>query len=118
MLQLGTAMRQPEGGPPFPWVVERLRELGWEPGRTLRLDYVQTGEQIDVESAMRLVAGRGAAILLAAGNERQLRAALAASGGRLPVVMVAIDFDPLALGLVRSLTRPEGNVTGLFLRQP
>jgi putative tryptophan/tyrosine transport system substrate-binding protein len=32
-------------------------------------------------------------------------------------VMVALDFDPLALGYVTSLARPTGNVTGLFLQQ-
>jgi putative ABC transport system substrate-binding protein len=31
--------------------------------------------------------------------------------------MLAIDFDPIALGYVTSLARPNGNVTGIFLRQ-
>src|SRR5262249_60665166 len=34
-----------------------------------------------------------------------------------PIVMVALDFDPFALGYVPSLARPTGNVTGLFLQQ-
>jgi putative ABC transport system substrate-binding protein len=35
----------------------------------------------------------------------------------LPIVMLAIDYDPLALGYIKSLARPAGNVTGLFLQQ-
>jgi putative ABC transport system substrate-binding protein len=35
----------------------------------------------------------------------------------LPIVMVAIDYDPLARGYVGSLARPGGNVTGVFFQQ-
>ena len=31
--------------------------------------------------------------------------------------MVAVNFDPLQRGYVKSLARPGGNVTGIFLRQ-
>jgi putative tryptophan/tyrosine transport system substrate-binding protein len=34
-----------------------------------------------------------------------------------PIVMVAIDYDPVALGYVSGLARPGGNVTGVFLQQ-
>jgi putative ABC transport system substrate-binding protein len=36
----------------------------------------------------------------------------------IPIVMVAYDRDPVAIGLVRSLAQPGGNVTGVFSRQP
>ena len=35
----------------------------------------------------------------------------------IPIVIVAIDYDPLALGYIASLNRPGGNVTGLFFEQ-
>ena len=45
-----------------------------------------------------------------------MKSALAATR-TVPIVMVALDFDPLALGYVTNLARPTGNVTGLFLQQ-
>jgi len=35
----------------------------------------------------------------------------------LPIIIVAIDYDPLARGYVSSLARPSGNVTGVFFQQ-
>ena len=34
-----------------------------------------------------------------------------------PVVIVAVDFDPIARGYVATLAKPGGNVTGVVLRQ-
>jgi putative tryptophan/tyrosine transport system substrate-binding protein len=41
----------------------------------------------------------------------------AAADQTLPIVMIATNFDPFAGGYVKSLARPGGNITGLFLRQ-
>jgi hypothetical protein len=46
-----------------------------------------------------------------------LKAAKQATG-TIPIVMIAINYDPVALGYVGSLARPGGNITGVFLRQP
>ena len=54
-------------------------------------------------------------IIVTSGPEISLRAAIAASETT-PIVMLAIDFDPLARGFVASLARPGGRITGLFLR--
>ena len=35
----------------------------------------------------------------------------------MPIVMVAIDFDPIARGYIAGLPQPGGNITGLFLQQ-
>jgi len=35
----------------------------------------------------------------------------------LPIVMTAIDYDPLARGYLSNLARPTGNVTGIFFQQ-
>ena len=56
-------------------------------------------------------------VILAAGQEVMLKAAKQATG-TIPIVMIAINDDPVALGYVGSLARPGGNITGVFLRQP
>jgi putative ABC transport system substrate-binding protein len=65
---------------------------------------------------MKELVQRKVDILVAAGPEIALKSALSATD-TLPIVMVALDYDPLALGYVASLAKPGGNVTGLFLQQ-
>jgi putative ABC transport system substrate-binding protein len=55
-------------------------------------------------------------VLVTQGTEPALIAALGATR-TVPIVMIATNFDPFAAGYVKSLARPGGNVTGLFLRQ-
>jgi putative tryptophan/tyrosine transport system substrate-binding protein len=65
---------------------------------------------------MKELVRRKADILVAAGPEIALKSALGATD-TLPIVMIALDYDPLALGYVTSLAKPASNVTGLFLQQ-
>ena len=39
-------------------------------------------------------------------------------GRPVPIPMLANNYDPFARGYVKSLSRPGGNITGLFYRQP
>jgi putative ABC transport system substrate-binding protein len=55
-------------------------------------------------------------ILLAAGNEPALRAARAVAG-TVPIVFIALDFDPVEKGYVTSVSRPGSNSTGIFVSQ-
>src|SRR5262249_35099112 len=55
-------------------------------------------------------------LLVVPGTEIALRAAVAASG-TIPIVMWAINFDPIARGYVKSLAQPGGNVTGIVSLQ-
>jgi putative tryptophan/tyrosine transport system substrate-binding protein len=96
-----------------PWTaafLQRLRELGWIEGRTLAIEY-RWGEgrpERFTEIAAEFV--RLKVDLIFAGGA----AAPAAKHGTssIPVVF-AIVGDPVATGLVASLARPGGNVTGL-----
>src|SRR4029077_19774461 len=56
-------------------------------------------------------------LIVAAGPEIALQAVIGASG-YVPIVMVAVNYDPIERGYVASLARPGGNITGLFYRQP
>jgi len=55
-------------------------------------------------------------VLVASGPEAVLRAARDATQ-TISIVMIAIDYDPIALGYIAGLPRPGGNITGVFLRQ-
>jgi ABC transporter substrate binding protein len=58
----------------------------------------------------------GVDVIVAGGGEAPLRAALQATN-TIPIVAIAVDYDPIASGLVSSLARPGGNITGVFLQQ-
>ena len=95
----------------------RMRELGYVEGQNFTMDYIDLQGRIDryVEATQQLV-DRKADVIVAFGPEESLKAALAVTR-TIPIVIVAIDYDPIALGYVTSLARPTGNVTGLFLEQ-
>ena len=52
------------------------------------------------------------------GNDVTLLAAQVAAAGRIPVVFIAMDYDPVRLGYVQSIARPGAILTGFFVRQP
>ena len=55
-------------------------------------------------------------LLVVSGSEITLQAAIAASR-TIPIAMLAINFDPIARGYVKSLARPGGNITGVVSLQ-
>ncbi len=61
---------------------------------------------------------RGANILFTTGIDTSLLAAQVAANGRVPVVFIAMDYDPVRMGYVSSIARPGANITGFFVRQP
>jgi ABC-type uncharacterized transport system substrate-binding protein len=96
----------------------RLTELGYELGRTLVIEERYHGGHIErlPQLAGELVV-LGAELIVAGGPEAMLQAVLSKAGNSLPIVMAAIDYDPLAGGYIKQLNRPGGNITGVFLRQ-
>jgi ABC-type uncharacterized transport system substrate-binding protein len=82
--------------------------------RYFTFEYIQTPSIDAYDASFRELAARKPDIVIAAGNEPALRAASAAAG-TLPIVFLAIDFDPVERGYVASLARPGGNITGIFL---
>ena len=116
MLRVGFVGMQPREFPLYANFLKRMAELGYQEGRNFTFDYIQTPDIEGYEKNYRELAARKVDVFLAVGNERALRAALLAAEGR-PIAFLAVDFDPLARGYVASLSRPGGNVTGIFVRQ-
>jgi putative ABC transport system substrate-binding protein len=93
--------------------VERLRELGWTEGVNLQLEFRHgqgTASGI-ARAAADLVAWKPE-VLLASGTP-PVRALMDATR-TIPIVMAGAG-DPVATGLVASLARPGGNVTGVSM---
>jgi putative ABC transport system substrate-binding protein len=116
MLRVGLVNIFPRTAPQDAAFEKRMAELGYEEGRNFTLEFVQAKSIEDYEFAYAELARRKVDIFVAPGSEPVLRAALAAAGA-LPIVMLALTFDPFEKGYVASLARPGGNVTGIFVRQ-
>jgi len=96
--------------------VQRLHELGWIEGRTVAIEYrwAEGRDERYREISSEFV-GLKVAAILTQGTQAALAAKQATS--TIPIVAVAVG-DPVGSGLVASLARPGGNVTGLSLLLP
>jgi putative ABC transport system substrate-binding protein len=93
-------------------LVEGLRELGYTPGRDVVFEFRSAaggGPQLLPQLAAELVASK-VDMLVTPGTVAALEAAKVTK--TVPIVMVG-TADPVETGLVASLARPGGNVTGL-----
>jgi len=101
-----------------PWTaafVQRLRELGWIEGRNLAIEY-------------RWADGRTGRFTEIAAEFVRLKVDVIVTGGLSAVavkqatsvipIVFAVAADPVGTGLVASLVRPGGNVTGLSTQAP
>jgi putative ABC transport system substrate-binding protein len=116
MLRIGTVSAQPKSDPIWMAFERRMAELGYAQGENFILEMVPAASREGYEQGYRKLVARNIDIVVASGPEIALKSAVAATPA-LPIVMVAIDFDPLARGYVKSLARPGGNVTGVFFQQ-
>jgi putative ABC transport system substrate-binding protein len=94
--------------------VQRLRELGWIEGRTIAIEYRWAEGRTErfaelasefVRLKVDVIVTLGAAVIAA----KQATSVI-------PIVF-AVALDPVGSGMVASLARPGGNVTGLSLQQ-
>jgi putative ABC transport system substrate-binding protein len=100
------------------WVdafVQRLRELGWIEGRTVSLDYrwAEGHNERFTEIAAELVRHK-VDIILTATTPTTIAAKQATAS--IPIVFAG-SGDPVGTGLIASLARPGGNVTGISNQQ-
>ena len=99
------------------WVaafVQRLRELGWIEGRTVAIEYrwAEGRSERFAEIAAEFVRLK-VDVIVTSGTAAVLAAKQATSV--IPIVF-AVAGDPVGTGLVASLARPGGNVTGLSIQ--
>jgi ABC-type uncharacterized transport system substrate-binding protein len=100
----------------FAVLVQRLRELGWIEGRTVALEvrWAEGRVRALAEIAAEFVRLK-VDVIVTSGTPAVVQAMQATSV--IPIVS-AVMGDPVASGLVASLARPGGNITGLSVLAP
>src|SRR6266851_703337 len=90
--------------------LRRLRELGWIEERTVAIEYrwAEGSNERYIEIADEFVRLKVEVIVTVRGDEAKQATSV------IPIV-VALMPDPVGTGLVASLARPGGNITGLSL---
>ena len=113
---LGPTLNNPASTVPYEAFRTVLEEGGFREGQNLTIDY----QSVDDPRGPFVVAAELTRsrpdLIVASGPEASLQAVMGVSGF-IPVVMIAINFDPLARGYIASLARPGGNITGLVFQQ-
>jgi putative ABC transport system substrate-binding protein len=99
-----------------PWTadfVQRLRELGWSEGRTIAIEYrwSEGRPERNAEIAAEFVRLKVDVIVT---NNFALPTLMQAT--KVIPIVLALGIDPVGGGLVASLARPGGNVTGLSMQ--
>jgi putative ABC transport system substrate-binding protein len=108
------SIAHPRSVPWFRAFEQRLRELGYVEGHNMALEFRNAEGQPGRLPALAADLVRlPVDILVASGPEAVLKVAQHATR-TIPIVMVAVDYDPLALGYVATLARPGGNITGIY----
>jgi putative ABC transport system substrate-binding protein len=92
-----------------------LAELGYVEGKNIRIEYREAILDAEYHGVMADLVDREIDTILAA-NVAATRAAAKATKS-IPIVMLAV-FDPVGIGVVRSLERPGTNVTGTTMYAP
>ena len=88
----------------------KLRELGWIDGQNIAIEYRWAEGDVDRLPALAAdLVGRRVDLIVAPAASAAMAAKKAT--GSIPIVMM-FPTDPVELGLVASLSRPGGNVTG------
>src|SRR6185295_19178836 len=86
-----------------------LRDVGLVENRDVTIDFTWVTDEAEYPGAVSQLVQRGAKLLLTAGSSASVAAKRHTSP--IPIVFAPVG-NPVAIGLVESLSRPGGNVTG------
>ena len=92
-----------------------LRELGFIEGQNIAIEYRYAGGRGNADRVRQLASELvrlKVDIIVVAGGGPVIQAAMNATK-TIPIVMSGVGIDPVGAGLVQSLARPGGNLTGV-----
>ncbi len=92
-------------------LLERLGELGWVQDRNLRIEFLWADGVVARAGEIAAKYAQQSVSLIVVSGDAQVKAAKNATS-TIPIV-IAAAADPVGNGLVDSLSRPGGNVTGM-----
>jgi len=94
-----------------------LKALGFSEGKNFTIEFGRVDDPRGAFVAAAELMGSPMDLIWANGPEVALQAVVGASGF-IPIVILAVNYDPIDRGYVSSLAHPGGNITGVFYRQP
>jgi putative ABC transport system substrate-binding protein len=113
--RIGLLSIAPRSGPFFQAFEQKLRGLGYVEGQNIAIDFRTAEGRIEKLSVLATELVGLKVDVIVTPIEPAARAVKEATN-TIPIVMVGINYDPIALGYVASLARPGGNVTGVVFR--
>ena len=99
--------------PFFEAFVQRLRELGYVEGQNLTIDFRNAEGKLDRLPGLAAELARLKVNVIVTASDQATRAAMEATA-TIPILIVGVNFDQVALKFVTSLARPGTNLTGQF----
>jgi putative ABC transport system substrate-binding protein len=110
MYRLGVLQPLTRDAPVQVAFIEELRRLGFIEGQNLTLEWRAFANHFDLISQYAAELIKARVDVIATGGEEAIRAAQQATKS---IPIVAIGSDMLGYGFVNSLSRPDGNTTGV-----
>jgi putative ABC transport system substrate-binding protein len=93
----------------------RLRDLGHIEGQNIVFEYRNAEGEVDRLPDLAAELTRLDPSIIVSSTDAATSAVKRATS-TIPILVVAVNYDPIALGYVDNLARPGGNITGLFFQ--
>src|SRR5450631_3824435 len=116
MPRVGYLSLAPGSSPRSEALRQGLRELGYIESKTIAIEYRWANSDVDKLAAAAVELVRSHVDVIVTGGPAATLAAKKATA-TIPIVM-AVDYDPVAVGFVDTLARPGGNITGISVMNP
>jgi putative ABC transport system substrate-binding protein len=114
---LGPSLNTPTTAAQYQAFLAELKALGFNEGKNFTINYGRVDDPRGAFIATAELMRSPIDLIWANGPEVALQAVVGASGF-IPIVILAVNYDPIERGYVSSLAHPGGNITGIFYRQP